>query len=62
MDTWKFFDVTHRKCVVCNPTSEEKLARLVDLVYFRQPHVWLTSPAGRANSRYVWRRHTECAA
>jgi SAM-dependent methyltransferase len=32
MDTWKFFDVTHRKHVVCNPTSEEKLARLVELV------------------------------
>jgi len=32
MDTWKFFDITHRKHVVCNPTSEEKLARLVDLL------------------------------
>ncbi|MHB8899124.1 MAG: SAM-dependent methyltransferase [Thermoguttaceae bacterium] len=32
MDTWKFFDVTHRGHVVCNPTSEEKLARLVELV------------------------------
>src|SRR5512140_273114 len=32
MDTWKFFDITHRRHVVCNPTSEEKLACLVDLV------------------------------
>jgi SAM-dependent methyltransferase len=32
MDTWKFYDITHRKHVVCNPTSEEKLARLVDLL------------------------------
>lgn len=32
MDMWKFFDITHRKHVVCNPTSEEKLGRLVDLV------------------------------
>jgi len=32
MDTWKFYDITHRRHVVCNPTSEEKLARLVDLV------------------------------
>ena len=32
MDTWKFYDITHRGHVVCNPTSEEKLARLVDLV------------------------------
>jgi SAM-dependent methyltransferase len=32
MDMWKFFDITHRKHLVCNPTNEEKLARLVDLV------------------------------
>jgi len=32
MDMWKFFDVTHRRHVLCNPTSEEKLTRLVDLV------------------------------
>ncbi len=32
MDTWKFFDITHREHVVCNPMSEEKIARLVELV------------------------------
>jgi SAM-dependent methyltransferase len=32
MDMWKFFEVIHRGHVVCNPMSEEKLARLVDLV------------------------------
>jgi len=32
MDTWKFFDITHREHVVCNPTSEDKMARLVDLL------------------------------
>ncbi len=32
MDTWKFYDITHREHVVCNPTSEEKLTHLVDLV------------------------------
>jgi len=32
MDMWKFYDITHREHVVCNPTSEEKLARLVDLL------------------------------
>jgi len=32
MDTWKFYEITHRRHVVCNPTSEEKLTRLVDLV------------------------------
>lgn len=32
MDTWKFFDITHREHVVCNPTNEEKLAHLVELL------------------------------
>ena len=32
MDTWKFYDITHREHVVCNPTSEEKLARLVEFL------------------------------
>lgn len=32
MDTWKFYDITHRRHVVCNPTSEEKLGRLVELL------------------------------
>ena len=32
MDIWKFYDITHREHVVCNPTSEEKLARLVELL------------------------------
>src|SRR5512143_304935 len=32
MDTLKFYDITHREHVVCNPTSEEKLARLVGLL------------------------------
>ncbi|AOY57237.1 SAM-dependent methyltransferase [Desulfococcus multivorans] len=32
MDMWKFYDITHREHVVCNPVSEEKLARLVALL------------------------------
>ncbi len=32
MDIWKFFDITHREHVVCNPTSEEKLTWLVRLL------------------------------
>ena len=31
MDTWKFYDITHRRHMVCNPTSEEKLVQLVEL-------------------------------
>jgi SAM-dependent methyltransferase len=29
MDTWKFYDITHRDHVVCNPTSVEKLDALI---------------------------------
>jgi len=32
MDKWKFYDITSREHVVGNPTSEAKLARLVDLL------------------------------
>lgn len=32
MDDWKFFDITHRKHVVCNPTSEAKVGALVELL------------------------------
>ena len=32
MDTWKSYDITHREHVICNPTSEEKLGRLVELL------------------------------
>jgi len=30
MDMWKFYDITHREHVICNPTSGEKLDHLVD--------------------------------
>ncbi len=50
MDTWKFYDITHREHVVCNPTSEEKLARLVELLRLPPGAAWLTSPVARANS------------
>ena len=32
MDIWKFYDITHRDHAVCNPTSDDKLARLVGLL------------------------------
>jgi SAM-dependent methyltransferase len=32
MDTWKFYDITHREHVVCNPTNIDKLSRLVSLL------------------------------
>ena len=32
MDTWKFYDITHRDHVVCNPTSVDKLSEVVGLL------------------------------
>jgi len=32
VDIWKFYDITHREHVICNPISQEKLGRLVELV------------------------------
>jgi SAM-dependent methyltransferase len=32
MDTWKFYDITHRGHVLCNPMSLEKLDRLIGLL------------------------------
>ncbi len=30
MDMWKFYDITHREHVICNPMSAEKLSHLVE--------------------------------
>ncbi len=32
MDTWKFFDITHREHTICNPSSLEKYQQLIDLL------------------------------
>ena len=32
MDILKFYDITHREHVICNPTSQEKLEQLIDLL------------------------------
>lgn len=32
METWKYFDITHAEHEICNPTSLEKTARLVQLL------------------------------
>lgn len=32
MDTWKFFDITHREHKICNPSSEAKFSHLTDLL------------------------------
>lgn len=35
MDKWKFFDITHREHILCNPMSIEKFEQLVALVHLR---------------------------
>jgi len=30
MDKWKFYDITHRDHIICNPTSGKKLSHLVE--------------------------------
>lgn len=32
MDNWKFYDITHRKHLVCNPMNREKFYRLCDVL------------------------------
>ena len=32
MDRWKFYDVTHRRHVLCNPTSLSKLDDIIALL------------------------------
>ena len=35
MDNWRFFDITHREHILCNPMSIEKFEQLVALVRLR---------------------------
>lgn len=32
METWKFFDITHREHILCNPMSIEKFSHMIDLL------------------------------
>lgn len=32
MDKWKYFDITHKRHLLCNPTSQEKLERFCSLL------------------------------
>jgi SAM-dependent methyltransferase len=33
LDTWKFYDITHRDHVICNPTSIAKLDEVISLIH-----------------------------
>jgi SAM-dependent methyltransferase len=47
VDNWKFFDITHREHIVCNPMSIEKLEELVALVRLRPDAHVLEIAAGK---------------
>ena len=40
MDMWKFFDITHREHVLCNPMSLEKFDELITLLRLK-PGAWV---------------------
>jgi cyclopropane fatty-acyl-phospholipid synthase-like methyltransferase len=48
MDRWKYFAITHRDHVVCNPTSAAKLDELVDLLPLRPGSRVLDVACGKA--------------
>jgi SAM-dependent methyltransferase len=35
MERWKFFDITHREHVFCNPISEEKINHIIGLLHLQ---------------------------
>ena len=48
MDMWKFFDITHREHILCNPMSLEKLEQLITLLPLK--------PGARVLE--IWEHHT----
>jgi len=36
LETWKYFDITHSEHTICNPSSLEKITRLVQLLRLQQ--------------------------
>jgi SAM-dependent methyltransferase len=48
MDRWKYYDITHRDHVVCNPTSVEKLDELIALLDLKKRARVLDIACGKA--------------
>ena len=49
MDVWKFFDITHREHIICNPMSLAKLEQLITLLSLKPGAPCLISPLERAS-------------
>ena len=48
MDRWKYFDITHRFHVVCNPTSPAKLDAFIELLRLEPGSSVLDIACGKA--------------
>jgi len=48
MDIWKYFDITHREHTICNPMSDEKLNKLVELLRLNENANVLEIACGKA--------------
>ena len=62
MDIWKYYGITHRDHVVCNPLSEAKVDRLVDLLNLGPESKILDIACGKAEltCRIAERYGAEC--
>lgn len=47
MDIWKYFDITHRHHVVCNPTNLEKLSQLINILHLKSDSHVLEMASGK---------------
>lgn len=48
VDTWKYYDITHREHILCNPMSSEKLDQLIDLLRLQPEARVLDIASGKA--------------
>ena len=48
MDCWKYFDITHRFHVVCNPTSLAKVEEIIGLLRLKPGSSVLDIACGKA--------------
>ncbi len=48
MDIWKYFDITHREHIFCNPMNNEKLNKLIELLRLNESSKALEIACGKA--------------
>jgi len=58
MDMWKFFDITHREHILCNPMSLEKLEELITLLTLKPGARVLDIATGKASFSSGWQNGT----